>query len=443
MGCGYFLHDRDDLTLYEQNDYIGGHTNTVSVEEEGRPVYIDTGFMVFNYRTYPNLCRLFERIKAPVKKTDMSFSVQHLPSGLEYSGSSLNHLFAQRSNLFRPGYWKMLRQIGRFNTESIRILEDPRFADVSIGDFVREAGYGEEMLWKYLVPMSSAVWSTPMDKMLDFPAVTLIRFFQNHGFLGLNTQHQWWTLEKGSQAYRELLIRPFRDRIRVNCKVVRVVRGGRAEGGAGATLGDGAAAGTGAGTAGTGGGAGVIVVTADGHRERYDRVILACHGDQALALLEEPTTDERRWLSPFRYQHNRCVLHTDISLMPRRKLAWSSWNYRIEEQNGQLVPSTLYWMNRLQGVSGRVPYFVSVNPHAGLDPKKILRVLDYEHPLFDAPAIRAQRELQTLNTGGPIYYCGSYFNYGFHEDAFRSAVELCTRLNGWNDPEDLWHNAST
>ena len=420
MGCGYFLHDRDDLTLYEQNDYIGGHTNTVSVEEEGRPVYIDTGFMVFNYRTYPNLCRLFERIKAPVKKTDMSFSVQHLPSGLEYSGSSLNHLFAQRSNLFRPGYWKMLRQIGRFNTESIRILEDPRFADVSIGDFVREAGYGEEMLWKYLVPMSSAVWSTPMDKMLDFPAVTLIRFFQNHGFLGLNTQHQWWTLEKGSQAYRELLIRPFRDRIRVNCKVVRVVRGGRAEGGAG-----------------------VIVVTADGHRERYDRVILACHGDQALALLEQPTEAERRLLSPFRYQHNRCVLHTDTSMMPKRKLAWSSWNYRIEEQNGQLVPSTLYWMNRLQGVSGRVPYFVSVNPHAGLDPKKILRVLDYEHPLFDAPAIRAQRELQTLNTGGPIYYCGSYFNYGFHEDAFRSAVELCTRLNGWNDPEDLWHNAST
>jgi predicted NAD/FAD-binding protein len=252
--------------------------------------------------------------------------------------------------------------------------------------------------------------------MLDFPAATLIRFFLNHGFLGLNTQHQWWTLDKGSQSYRELLIRPFRDRIRVNSRVVNIIREEQG---------------------------GVIIVTADGHREPYDRVILACHGDQALALLEQPTHRERRLLSPFRYQHNRCVLHTDDSMMPKRKLAWSSWNYRIEAQNGRLVPSTLYWMNRLQGIPDRIPYFVSVNPHPGLDEKKILRVLDYEHPLFDVPAIRAQPELQELNSAGPVYFCGSYFNYGFHEDAFSSAVNLCTRLSRLNYSGNLWPNPST
>jgi uncharacterized protein len=400
MGCGHFLHTTDDLTLYEQNDYVGGHTHTVTVAEEDREVHVDTGFMVFNYVTYPNLCRLFEQIKAPVKKTDMSFSVQHIPSGLEYSGSSLNHLFAQRANLFRPSFYRMLWQIRRFNAESLRLPDVPGAEDLSLGDYIRQAGFGEDMLWKYLIPMSSAVWSAPMEKMLDFPAVTLVRFFQNHGFLGLNTQHQWWTLDKGSQSYRELLIRPFRDRIRVNAKVVRVMRGT----------------------------AGVAVVTADGQRERYDRVILACHGDQALALLDEPTPEERLLLSPFRYQHNRCVLHTDESVMPERKLAWSSWNYRIGTQDDRLVPSTIYWMNRLQGVSERRSYFVSVNPHRGLDEKKILRELDYEHPLFDVPAIRAQQRLRTLNEGGPVYFCGSYFNYGFHEDAFTSALTLCARL---------------
>ena len=208
MGCAHFLHPKADLTLYEQNDYVGGHTNTVTVEEEGKPVYIDTGFMVFNYQTYPNLCRLFEEIKAPVKKTDMSFSVQHRPSGLEYSGSGLNHLFTQRKNILSPSYIRMLMQIARFNRESVRILDDPRYQSYTIREYIQEGRFGEDMLWKYLVPMSSAVWSTPPDKMLDFPAVTLIRFFYNHGFLGLNTQHQWYTLEGGSRAYRDILIRP-------------------------------------------------------------------------------------------------------------------------------------------------------------------------------------------------------------------------------------------
>jgi len=402
MGCGHFLHTLDDITFYEGNDYVGGHTNTVTVDEDGRPVYIDTGFMVFNFETYPNLCKLFEQIKAPIKKTDMSFSVQHLPSGLEYSGSSLNHLFAQRKNIFNLSYLKMLGQISRFNKESVKILDDPKYADYSIGRYVKEFNFSEDMLWKYLVPMSSAVWSTPMKEMLDFPAVTLIRFFKNHGFLGLDTQHQWYTLDKGSQAYREILIKPFKERIHLNRKAVRVTKQNDK----------------------------VIVHGSDGTQETFDRVIIATHGDQALALLDQPTDMEQRLLVNFKYQYNKAVLHTDEASMPSAKLAWSSWNYRIREENDELKPSTIYWMNQLQQVSEKKNYFVSINPHQDLNQTKIIREIDYEHPLFDVPAIQAQDHLDRLNDSGPIYFCGSYFKYGFHEDAFASAVKLCSHLTG-------------
>jgi predicted NAD/FAD-binding protein len=402
MGCGHFLNSTADLTFYEQNNYVGGHTNTVAVDEDGKPVYIDTGFMVFNYKTYPNLVKLFKEIGAPVKKTDMSFSVQHVPTGLEYSGSSMNHLFAQRKNIFNLSYIKMLMEIGRFNKEGIKIMDDPLYADYSLGQYIKEFKFGEDMLWKYLVPMSSAVWSTPMEKMLDFPAVALIRFFYNHGFLGLDTQHQWYTPVKGSQSYREILIKPFRDKIHVGRSAVKVSReSGKA-----------------------------IVYAGDGSSETYDKVIIACHGDQALALLSEPTVEERRLLSTFKYQYNKATLHTDESIMPKAKLAWSSWNYRIQNEGGKLLPSTIYWMNKLQGVSDKVNYFVSINPHSNIDEKKIIKEIDYEHPLFDVPAIQAQNELHKLNQDGPLYYCGSYFKYGFHEDAFASAVKLCSQLLG-------------
>lgn len=398
MGCGHFLHEKYDLTFFEELDYIGGHTHTVTVEEDGKPVYIDTGFMVFNYQTYPNLCALFEEIKAPVKKTDMSFSVQHLPAKLEYCGSSMNHLFAQRRNIFNPAFLKMLMQINRFNKESVEILDDPEYADYSIGRYIEEFGYSQDMLWKYLIPMSSAVWSTPMKDILDFPAVSLIRFFKNHGFLGLDTQHQWYTLHNGSQAYRELLIAPFRDKIKLNKRVAVVER-----------LEDGR----------------VKVLADDGTGGTFDKVIMACHADQTYRIVRKKTKDEERLLSKFKYQPNKAVLHTDSNLMPKKKLAWSSWNYRVEEKNGELVPSTIYWMNRLQQVSEKQDYFVSINPSDQLDPSKIIKEINYEHPLFDVAAMQAQQELYLLNQTGPVYYCGSYFKYGFHEDAYASAVELC------------------
>lgn len=401
MGCAHLLHQKYDVQLFEQNDYVGGHTNTIAVSETDRLVFMDTGFMVFNYKTYPHLCDLFKEIKAPVKKTSMSFSVQHVPTGLEYSGSGLNGLFAQRKNLFNVSFITMLMRIARFNKESVRIMDDEKYAHYTIGQYIAEFGFGEEMLWKYLVPMSSAVWSTPMDKMLDFPAQTLIRFFYNHGFLGLNTQHQWYTLENGSQSYRQLLIKPFEDRITVNCKVSAVERLEQ----------------------------GVHLVLQDGTKHWFDKVILASHADQSLSILHQPTDLERKVLGCFRYQHNRATVHTDERVMPTNKRVWSSWNYRIEERNGQLVPSTIYWMNSLQGVSDRKNYFVSINALPGsLDPARIIKEIDYEHPLFDTAAVEAQKKLGALNQNGPVYYCGSYFRYGFHEDAYASAVALCKAL---------------
>ncbi|HWB25934.1 MAG TPA: FAD-dependent oxidoreductase [Chitinophagaceae bacterium] len=402
MGCAHLLQHKYDLTIFEQNDYIGGHTNTVTVDEDGTQVYIDTGFMVFNYVTYPNLCRLFEQIKAPVKKTDMSFSVQYVPTGLEYCGSGLGGLFAQCKNIFSPRFIKMLLQISRFNKESVKILDDAAYENYSIKDFVGEFGFGEDMLWKYLVPMSAAVWSTPMEKMLDFPATTLIRFFKNHGFLGLHTQHQWYTLEGGSESYKKLLIAPFKESIQVGNGAAKVFVGE-----------DGKA----------------FIYTADGHTHIFDKVIFACHGDQALKLLEKPTADEQQLLSPFKYQQNIATVHTDEDVMPRNKKVWSSWNYRIEEVNGKLLPATIYWMNSLQGVSKKKNYFVSINAIPGsVNEKKIIKEIVYEHPLFDIPAIQAQKKLNILNETGPLYYCGSYFKYGFHEDAYASAVALCESL---------------
>ncbi len=401
MGCGHLLQKKYDLTFYEQENYVGGHTNTISVNENGTEVFMDTGFMVFNYVTYPHLCDLFKEIKAPVKKTDMSFSVQYKPTGLEYCGSGLNGLFAQRKNIFSPGYIRMLLEISRFNSTSVKVLDDPRFQEHSLSQFISEFKFSDEMLWQYLIPMSSAVWSTPPDKMLDFPAITLIRFFKNHGFLGLNTQHQWYTLQNGSQSYRELLIAPFKNRIHTQLGVKKVSRDKL----------------------------GVTLHLSDGSSANYDKVVVATHADQALSLLSGPLPEEQRLLEPFRYQKNIATVHTDESVMPKNKRTWSSWNYAIQQVGNELVPTTIYWMNRLQGVSERVNYFVSINALPGsIKPEKKIREISYEHPLFDVKAIAAQKELQLLNKNGPVFFCGSYFKYGFHEDAYKSAVELCKLL---------------
>jgi uncharacterized protein len=406
LGCAHFLHRRFDLSLFEREAHAGGHTNTIEVSEAGRAVPFDTGFMVFNRVTYPYLCALFDELKVPVQRTDMSFSVQHVPTGLEFSGSSLNHLFAQRRNLLRPRYWRMLAQVNRFNGEAVRALGEPEWKNVTVGDYVERRGYGRDFLDFYLVPMSGAVWSTPPDRMLGFPALTLLRFFHNHGFLGLRTQHPWWTVTRGAREYVRRMIPPFEDRIRRGLPAVSVRREGR----------------------------GAVVTTADGTSARFDRVILAAHADESLRMLSDADADERRILGEFHYQPNLATVHSDVSVMPRARLAWSAWNYRMSRRpDGSVRPQTVYWMNRLQGLDCASEYFVSINGAEEIDPAKVHRRIQYEHPLFSVGAIRAQAELPGLNRRSPdqaVFFAGSYFRYGFHEDAFGSAVDLSRVLLG-------------
>jgi predicted NAD/FAD-binding protein len=425
LGAAWFLRRDFELTVFEAADYAGGHTRTVTVDEAGRAVPIDTGFMVFNHVTYPLLTRLFRTLGVATKPTGMSFGVQHRPRSLEYSGSSLNHLFAQRRNLLRPSFHRLLRQIDRFNREAAAALDEPAVLQMSLDDYVFRGGYGEDFLLLYLLPMTSAVWSTPPEKMRRFPAATLLRFFHNHGLLGLDTQHQWWTVEGGAQRYVEKLTEPFRGSIRLRTPVRGVRR----------LAGDG------------------VEIWTDTDAAQFDKVILACHPPAALALLGDgATADERRLLGPFQYQPNMATLHTDESVMPRRRLAWSAWNYRIDSAaaragapgagrpDNQHV-STHYWMNRLQGVSERANYFVSIDGGHLIDPARTLQTVDYEHPLFNLAAAQAQTGLAGLNASArgrtETYFAGAWQRYGFHEDGLLSAVNLATLLLG----RDPWEPA--
>jgi len=407
LGVAHFLHSTHDVTLLDGNAHAGGHSRTIDVAEAGRTVAFDTGFMVFNRVTYPRLTRLFRELGVPCKPTDMSFGVQHRPSGLEFCGSNLNRLFAQRRNLWNPRFVGLLLQVNRFNEEAVNALEQPEWSSMPLGEYVARRGYGADFLRLYLVPMSSAVWSTPPATMLEFPAATLLRFFHNHGFLGLHTQHQWWTVEGGSREYVARLARPFADRLRLGDPVVAVTRLARG---------------------------GAEVRTRSGWRRVFDRVAMASHADETLALMPDADGDERRLLGQFRYQANEAVVHTDASVMPRSRRAWASWNYRVEsDAEGGASTQTIYWMNALQGISDRADYFVSIDGGASVAPDSIVRRIAYSHPLFTLGAIRAQDALPGLNRRDPgqsVFFCGSYFRYGFHEDAFGSAVDLAEVLLG-------------
>lgn len=401
LGAAWLLRKHADITLIERDARPGGHSNTVTVDEGGRPVRIDTGFIVFNHATYPNLVRLFDDLGVHTKPSEMSFSVQHLPAGLEYNGMGFSKVFAQRRNLVSPRFYRLLFQIMKFFRLSREALDDPATEALTLGEFTRRHRLGQDFLDFYLVPMSSAVWSTEPVRALDFPALSLLRFFQNHGFLGVTTHHPWFTVEGGAKSYVDKILEAIRP-VRLPAKVVSVAECD----------------------------AGVRVVTEDGREEVFDRAIIAAHADEALEMLAAPDADQRRLLSAFGYQNNSATLHTDASVMPTRRKAWASWNYRMQnDASGNVRATTHYWMNALQGVSKNRNYFVSIN--AEIPPEKTLYSTDYRHPVFTLEAMRAQAELPSLNSRSPgqrVFFCGSYFRYGFHEDAYASAVALADVL---------------
>ncbi len=397
MSAGYYLRNDFDITFYEKNNYIGGHTNTLTIDENGTSVYIDSAFMVYNEVTYPNFIELLKELNVETEPTSMSFSVQHVASGLEYGGAGWNALFAQRQNIFDAKYWKMLLQIDRFNKTSVKILDDPKYSNYTVAQFVKEERYDEDFTQKFLIPMSSAIWSTEPNQMLQFPIMTLVRFFKNHGFLGMHGHYQWRTVKGGSRMYRDKIMSHFQNKVLLNHGVKRIERKKN----------------------------GVTVTDESGIQKDFDKVIVACHAPQALAMLDEGMKEERNVLKNFRYQKNRATLHTDVSIMPKSKQAWSSWNYRLtKDVLGQHAATTIYDMNSLQRVSKTKNYFVSINEPGEVDPLKIIWETLYEHPIYDLPAVEAQKKLPKLNQNGQTYFCGAYFNYGFHEDGLVSGKNV-------------------
>lgn len=399
LGAAWLLRKAYDVTVYERNGYVGGHSNTVDAQvAENRTIPVDTGFIVYNERTYPNLIGLFDILGVTRIKTNMSFAVSVDSGRLEYSGSGMAGLFAQKRNIVSPRFHRMVQDILRFYRTAPGLLSNGTVSGLSLGAFLERGRYSQAFINDHLLPMAAAIWSCPVSKMGDFPAASFIRFFDNHGLLQVKNRPQWWTVDGGSRTYVNRIRADLGHRIRVDQGAVSVKR-----------LGD-----------------KVLVRDGNGHATEYDRVIFACHGDEARALLEDPTPKESAILSRFTYQRNRAILHRDVNQMPRRRSVWSSWNYltdRSHDTQEQQV-SVSYWMNSLQSLDPNHPLFLTLNPIHEIDPAKIYRCFDYDHPVFDAGALESQGQLPTIQGHGGVWYCGSYCGYGFHEDGLGSAVAV-------------------
>ena len=396
--AAYHLNKKHDVTVYEAGAYVGGHTNTVDVETAAGPLPIDTGFIVFNDRTYPNFISLLDELGVASHDSEMSFSVRSNRPALEYNGSNLNGLFAQRRNLVRPSFHRMIRDILRFNREAPLLLSE-QDTEITLGDYLRRENYSREFVRHYLVPMGAAIWSAEPEMMEQMPAHFFIRFFHNHGLLSLDDRPQWRVITGGSREYVKKLVAGHRERIRLNCPVESITRLPE----------------------------GVIIHAYGMPAETYDAVFIACHSDQALLMLDDPSENERQVLGAIRYQYNHAVLHTDSSLMPRRPRAWASWNYHLPDDARDQVTLT-YDMNRLQSLTCDDQYFVTLNSNRDIDAGSVIREVGYDHPVFTAEAVAAQQRKGEIDGANRTYYCGAYWRYGFHEDGVVSALSALRRF---------------
>ncbi len=398
LTAAYMLHRTHEITVFEANGYIGGHTNTIEVEENGSIIPVDTGFIVHNEKTYPNFIRLMNELGVKVQPTEMSFSVKDEVHGLEYNGGSLNKMFAQRRNLIRPSFYRMIKDIMRFNREARDLLESGKDS-ITLGDYLKDGGYSREFIEQYLIPMGAAIWSTVPEDMLLFPALNYIRFFMNHGLLDLKDRPQWKTIVGGSKQYVDKMTAGFLDRIYLNSPVVSVRRLPSH-----------------------------VEITVEGKRpQHFDEVIIAAHSNQALKMLVDPSPIETKLLGAIPYQENIAVLHTDTTLLPTRKLAWASWNYHIaREQSGRVALT--YNMNILQRLNTNKVYNVTLNRYDEINPDNIIRVIRYEHPLFTSEGIAAQQQKHLVNGVNRTWFCGAYWGNGFHEDGVVSALDVVESL---------------
>ena len=389
--AAYKLRDAHDITVFESGSYVGGHTNTMDVYEGDRSIAVDTGFIVFNDRTYPNFIRLLDEIGQASQPSEMSFSVQADDGKIEYSGSSLNGLFAQRRNIVRLPFYRMIRDILRFNKTALPGIDDLDDEE-TLGNYLRNNGYSNEFIDHYLIPMAAAIWSAEPGSVLEMPVKFLVRFFANHGLLQISDRPIWRVIKGGSREYVGKLVAGHRDRIRLNSPVQSVRRiEDRVE-----------------------------LHSATGGTESFDYVFLACHSDQALALLKDATPAEREVLGAIHFQSNEAILHTDTSLMPKKRCAWAAWNYHIPRDSSRHVAVT-YNMNILQGLEANKQYLVTLNNDRHIDPDKVIRTVQYEHPVFSRESVAAQRRQAEINDDR-TFFCGAYWRSGFHEDGVVSAL---------------------
>lgn len=407
LGAAYLLSPHHEVTIYEADHRPGGHSHTVDVHVDGQRFGVDTGFLVFNERTYPLLCRLFGHLQVPVVKSDMSFSVKIPENDLEWAGTDLDSVFAQRRNLFRPSFWGMLRDILRFNKCATRDLDNPMLSGISLGTYLDSHGYGHAFRNDYLLPMAAAIWSCPAEQMLAYPFHTFVRFCHNHGLLQIMDRPNWMTVAGGSRTYVAMLIDTIRTHgghLHLESPITGIVRAADH----------------------------VNISTANGSVS-YDQVIMACHSDQALQILgADATSEEQALLGSIHYQANRAVLHTDQTLLPDNRKVWAAWNYAspgaVSKTTGCSPVSVSYLLNKLQPLPTETPVIVTLNPWHEPDPARTFRQIHYAHPVFDGPAIAAQAAIKKISGLNRTFYAGAWLGYGFHEDGFASAVRAASQL---------------
>jgi uncharacterized protein len=387
----YHLNKTHDITVFEAGSHIGGHTHTHDIVHEGQHYSVDTGFIVFNDRTYPNFISLLNELDVAWQPSNMSFSVHCERTGFEYNGTSLNSLFAQRRNLFKPSFYKMIAEIMRFNQASLELLA--KGPEIKLGDYLANNGYSQRFIDYYIIPMGSAIWSTEARQMLAFPARFFVRFFHHHGMLTLNNRPEWRVIKGGSARYAEALTASFKDRIRLNTPIAQVRRLKRS----------------------------VRITPANGAEESFDWVIFACHSDQALGMLSDASDTEKEILGAIPYQENTVYLHTDVTMLPKRKLAWAAWNYHVTAAPTDRVAVT-YNMNILQGLRSKSPILVTLNHTQHINPAHVIKRLTYHHPVYTTEGTNAQSRHQEISGVNRTAYCGAYWRNGFHEDGVVSAL---------------------
>ena len=397
LTCAYLLNREHDITVFEKNDYVGGHTHTHEIEYDGEEFSVDSGFIVYNEWTYPNFIKLLDQLGVERQLTRMGFSVKSEKNNLEYAGHSLNGLFAQRSNFFRPSFMRILFSMRRFNAEARDDLGtlDPQ---ITLGQYLTSNNYPREFIQHYIIPIGAAIWSTVPKQMMDVPAVFFIRFFENHGLLQVVNRPNWWVISGGSKKYVEKMIYDFKGKIRLSTPVKNVKRGIDSI---------------------------TVKFGSNGlEKENFDSIIFACHSNQSLAMLDSPSKQEEEVLSAIKYQRNDALLHFDDSILPKRKNAWSSWNYLLDEDPNRAVALT-YNMNILQSLKSDRTFCVSLNSGDLIAQSKVIKHLNYEHPLFTLSSINAQGRKHEVSGKNNTYYCGAYWRNGFHEDGVISALDVC------------------